>query len=50
MNRSYLADEIDREYRREQFYKRRKRQTCREKDCMKCGFFEVCMEGGEKND
>jgi len=44
MSRSYIADEIDREYRREQFYKRKKkREQCKGKECLKCKFFEVCM-------
>ena len=42
---SYIAAEIDKDYRREQFYKKRKRQTCIDKECIKCKFFEICTEG-----
>lgn len=50
MSRSYRAEEIDREYRREQYYKQLKGQRCKEMDCVRCKFFEVCMEGGNRDD
>ena len=34
---SYIAAEIDKDYRREQFYKKRKRQTCKEIQNIKQG-------------
>lgn len=48
MSRSYRAEEIDREYRREQYYKKMKRQSCKETDCMVCRFFEICTERLDK--
>ena len=42
--RSYIAEQIDRDYKRKQFYKNREREKCKEMDCMKCKFFEVCTE------
>ena len=50
MSKSYIAEQIDKEYKKEQFYKKRKRQQCKEIKCMNCKFFEICTESGERDD
>lgn len=47
MSKSYIAQYIDEEYRREQAFKRNKRQPCKTKDCIECKFFEICTERNE---
>lgn len=44
MNRSFIADEIMREYRKKQHYEKLKRQKCKEKECDECDYKEVCTE------
>ena len=50
MKGSYIAAEIDRDYKREQFYKRKKREKCKEKECANCKFFEICTESQIENE
>ena len=46
----WVADSIDNDYRREQWYKRRmKRQNCKEKECKDCNYNNIC-EDKEEND
>lgn len=45
MKGSYLARQIDEDYRREQYMKRKaKRQICKDKDCTKCGWNPICED------
>ena len=47
MKGSYIAFEIDKEYKREQIFKKRARQQCvvdKEKQCDRCNYNEVCEE------
>lgn len=44
-NGSYIAANIDREYKLQQQYKnRKKRVNCKEKDCNKCYFQNICED------
>ena len=47
MSKSYIAKYIDEEYKRKQFYKNRKRQPCKTKECDKCQFNNICRENNE---
>ena len=47
MQGSYTARQIDRDYRKEQMYK--KRNKCKEKSCKDCVAFSVCTEVERKN-
>ena len=47
MSKSYIAKYIDEEYKRKQFYKNRKRQPCKTKECTSCKFFDICTERHE---
>lgn len=49
MKYSYIATEIDNEYRLKKAYEKSKRQKCKEKECINCQYFKIC-ENGEKND
>lgn len=41
----WVADNIDNEYKREQWYKRRiKRQNCKEKECKDCSMNNICED------
>lgn len=44
MSKSYIAKYIDEEYRREQAFKKAKRQPCKTKKCSECKFIEICTE------
>ena len=44
---SYIAGEIDREYRQKKAYAKKKRANCKEKDCSNCQYEYICTE---KND
>lgn len=50
MKRSYIADSIDREYKREQAYKRRNRQNCKEVECNDCKWNPICEDREIKED
>ncbi len=41
MARSIIAEQIDRDYRKEQMYKKRKRNKCKDKPCKECKAFSV---------
>lgn len=41
---SYRADEIDRDYKLEQYYKNKKRQSCKNKDCEECRYNKICID------
>ena len=44
MSGSYIAKQIDDEYRAKQYYaaKQRNRSKCKEQDCYKCVYCTVC--------
>ena len=44
MRRSFIADSIIQEYKREQAYKKRVRQNCKEVDCNKCKWNLICED------
>ena len=44
---SYIASEIDNEYRRKKAYAMKQRAKCKEKECDKCEYSTICSE---KND
>lgn len=45
MKGSYLAGQIDSDYRREKFMKRKAiRQACKGKDCIECKWNEICED------
>ena len=49
MKGSYLASQIDADYRREQYMKRKAiRQTCKDKDCLECKWNEICEDKEER--
>lgn len=50
MNRSFIADDIVREYKIKKHYEKLKRQKCKEKECVKCEYESVCEEGEIKDD
>ena len=45
--RSIIADSIIREQKMKEFYEKKKRQKCKEKDCTRCQFEKVCTENEE---
>lgn len=51
MKGSYLADEIDREYKRRKYYENKtKREKCKDKECQECKYTEVCTSYEVEND
>lgn len=48
MIRSYIADEIAHEYKRQQVYKNKERAKCKEQSCDKCKYNKICTEGERK--
>lgn len=50
MQGSYTASIIDEDYRKEQMYKKRKRNKCKDKPCEECVAFSVCTEVEEENE
>jgi hypothetical protein len=46
---SYIATEIDREYKLKKYYENKKRNKCKEKPCEQCKAFSVCTEIDEVN-
>lgn len=50
---SYIAAEIDNEYRRKKAYAKKQRANCKEKDCSNCDYSVICSvynEGIEKEE
>lgn len=41
---SYIADEIDREYRMKQYYQNKKKKQGCSKDCKECKYNKVCID------
>ena len=39
---SYIAAEIDNEYRRKKAYAKKQRAKCQEKECDKCEYARIC--------
>lgn len=48
MRRSFIADNIIQEYKREQAYKKRVRQNCKEVDCNNCKYEQICEDREEE--
>ena len=44
---SYIAAEIDREYRQKKAFAKKQRAKCKEKNCSNCEYSRICSE---KND
>ena len=50
---SYIASEIDNEYRRKKAYAMKQRAKCKEKECDKCEYVRICSvsnDGIEKEE
>lgn len=48
---SWIADSIDTEYRREQYFKKKmKRQACKEKECKDCYLNSICEDTDYKEE
>ena len=47
MKNSYIADSIVNEYKRKQYYAKKRREKCKNKKCTECKYIEVCTEGGK---
>lgn len=39
---SYIASEIDNEYKRKKAYAKKQRAKCQEKECEKCEYVRIC--------
>ena len=50
MKYSYIAAEIDKEYRLIQAYEKAKRQKCNEKNCKLCKYSDVCLHNNINKD
>lgn len=48
MKSSILAGQIIDEYRRKQYYAKKRREKCKDKKCEECKFVSVCTETGKK--
>lgn len=44
---SKIADEIMKEYKIKEAYKKKSRQRCKEQDCRKCIYFKICTDRKE---
>lgn len=44
---SYIAAEIDREYRQKKAFAKKQRAKCKEKECDKCEYSRICSEKNE---
>lgn len=44
MSRSIIANYIMQEYKLKQTYAKRKRENCKEKQCVECKYFKVCSD------
>jgi len=52
MNGSWIAENIERDLRREKYYKNKKRAKCivdKQKQCRKCQYQNVCNDSVEIN-
>lgn len=50
MSRSIIANYIIQEYKLKQAYAKKKRENCKEKQCIECKYFKVCSDiEGESN-
>lgn len=50
---SYIASQIDGEYKRKQYYSKKERQNCKVTECSQCWYFKICdkrRDGNETND
>lgn len=50
---SYIAAEIDREYRQKKAFAKKQRAKCKEKECDKCEYVKICSvsnDGIEKEE
>lgn len=41
---SYIAEQIDREYRRKQLINRKRSEKCKDKKCVDCKYIKICTE------
>lgn len=41
---SRIAESIDRDYRTEKAYKRKTRNKCKEINCNKCKWYQICID------
>ena len=48
MRRSYIADEIAHEYKRQQIYQKKQRAKCKEQSCDKCKYNKICTESNNE--
>lgn len=48
MKNSYIADSIVNEYKRKQYYAKRRREKCRNKKCTECKYIDICTVGNKK--
>lgn len=39
---SYIASDIDREYRQKKAFAKKQRANCKEKECEKCQYVRIC--------
>lgn len=46
---SRIADEIIREYKIKEAYKKKTRQKCKEQECRKCIYFKICTDRKEND-
>lgn len=44
MSRSIIANYIMQEYKLKQAYAKKKREKCKEKQCIECKYFNVCSD------
>ncbi len=50
---SYIASDIDNEYRRRKAYEKKQRANCKEKQCFSCEYVRICSvsnDGIEKEE
>lgn len=50
MSNSYIADSIVNEYKRKQYYAKRRREKCKNKKCAECKYIDICLESGVDQD
>lgn len=46
---SYIAEQIDRDYRRKQVLNRKRSEKCKDRKCVDCKYNKICIEQEEKN-
>lgn len=49
MRGSSIANEIVNEYKKQQYYNRKRREKCKDRNCDKCKYIDIC-EGCEDNE